>query len=133
GVADLPRVLALAGDVVPHLQAPGTLDVDRGPFGNVQGEVGGGDGAAQQGGVHDVRKDAGVHHELPTAAGFVHPVGREGHVHPSGEEVLGIPFTLAMAEQYELVGHVSSVPHHPHYSVTGTTPREPGEEALPAR
>src|SRR5699024_10742905 len=64
---------------------------------------------------------------------FVHPVGRQGHVHPSGEEVLGIPFTLAVAEQYELVGHVSSVPHHRHYSVTGTTPREPAEDSLPAQ
>src|SRR5699024_500785 len=50
-----------------------------------------------------------------------------------GEEVLGIPFTLAVAEQYELVGHVSSVPHHRHYSVTGTTPREPAEDSLPAQ
>src|SRR5699024_10231659 len=132
-VTDLLLVLALQGAVVPLVQAPGTLDVDPVPFGDVQGEVRGGDGAAQQGGVNDVRQDAGVHHQLPTAAGFVHPVGRQGHVHPSGAEALGIPFTLAVAEQYELVGHGSSVPHHRHYSVTGTTPREPAEDSLPAQ
>ena len=55
--------------------------------------------------MHDVGQDAGLREERATALGLLDALLREGHVDPAGEEVLGIPLALAVAEQHKGVGH----------------------------
>ena len=98
-------VLALQGAVVALVEAPGALDRDPVPVGDVEGRRGRVDRAAQQRGVHDVGEYAGVAQELarPDALGAALVVERD--VDPPGEEVLGVPLALAVAEQDQGVGH----------------------------
>ena len=105
-------VLALQGAVVALVEAPGALDGDPVPVGRVERQARGGDGASLQRGVHDVRA-AGRPHRMQLAA--AHRLGPallgQVDVDPAGEEVLGVPVALAVAEQDQGVRHgwISSV------------------------
>jgi hypothetical protein len=75
--------------------------------GCVKRKVRGGDGPALQRGVHDVRKDAGLCELLTATHGLNPALVGEVDVDPSGEEVLGVPLTLAVSKQDEGEGFAS--------------------------
>src|SRR5690606_34637751 len=106
-------VLALERAVVTLVEAPRPLHGDPVAVRRVEREVRRRDGAAQERGVHDVGRDAGLGEELTAALRLLGPLLRQGDVHPAGEQVLGVPFALAVAEQHEGVGHGSILPHRP--------------------
>src|SRR5665647_725176 len=112
-LTDLLLVLALQGAVVALVEPPAALHRDPVPVGGVKGQVRARDGAAEQRGVHDVRRDAGGRQQLTAASGLGQALLGEGDVHPTGEQVLRIPATLAMAEQHKGVGHASILPQLP--------------------
>ena len=77
------------------------------PVGHVEGDRRGGDRPAQQRGVHDVGSQAGVLQLLPAALGLGPALVAQGYVDPAGEEVLGVPDALAVAQQDEGVRHAA--------------------------
>src|SRR5690606_756205 len=91
-------VLALERAVVTLVEAPRPLHGDPVAVRRVEREVRRRDGAAQERGVHDVGRDAGLGEELTAALRLLGPLLRQGDVHPAGEQVLGVPFALAVAE-----------------------------------
>src|SRR5690606_13368647 len=62
-------------------------------------DAGGADRAAQHRGVHDVGEQPLLAHQLAAADGLLAALLGQGHVHPAGEEVLGVPVALAVAQQ----------------------------------
>src|SRR5690625_279413 len=64
---------------------------------------------AREGGVDDIGPDAGLLHQLAAGDGLGLALLGEGHIDPAGEQVLGVPIALAVAEQHECVGHGPSV------------------------
>ena len=104
-VERLLLVLPLEVAVVALVEAPSPLDRDPVAVRGVEGEVGRRDGAAQDGGVDDVRQHALLLEELAAPDGLGRALLAEGNIHPAAEEVLGVPFALAVAEQHECVGH----------------------------
>src|SRR5699024_9395040 len=65
--------------------------------------------------------------------GLGHPLLRQRYIHPAGEQVLRVPFALAVTEQYQRVGHGSSVPHAKDCSMHTPSPPRRGEsvQAIP--
>jgi hypothetical protein len=101
----LGLVLALQCAVVAFVEAPVALDRDPAAVGLVQGDVRGVDGPLQQGGVEHVREDVVLHQQLTAAGCFRAALVVQVNVHPAGEEVLGVPFAVAVAQQNQLVSH----------------------------
>ncbi len=101
----LGLVLALQRTIVAFVQAPVALDRDPAAVSLVQGDIGGVDGALQQGGVKDVRENIVLNQEFPAASCFRAALVVEVYVHPAGEQVLGVPFAVAVAQQNQLVSH----------------------------
>ncbi len=102
-------VLALEGAVVALVEPPAALDRDPVPVGGVERQARGVDGATLHRGVHDVGEDAGLAEELTPADRLGAALVGQRDVDPAGEEVLGVPLALTVAEQDEGVGHVGSV------------------------
>ena len=73
--------------------------------GCIEGQGSGVDGAPLQGGVYDVGQHPGLAHQDSAAHGLAAPLLGKGHVDPTGEEVLGVPLTLTVAEQDQGVRH----------------------------
>ena len=96
-------VLALQGAVVALVEAPRAAHRDPVPVGGVEGQRGGGDRASLQRGVDDVGQEAGLDEQLPAAHGLAAALVGQVDVDPAGEEVLGVPLALAVAEQDERV------------------------------
>ena len=91
--------------VVPLVEPPVAPHRDPVPVRCVERQVGRGDGAAQHRGVHDGRQNSLVLQQLPTVDGFLATLVVEVDVDPAGEEVLGVPVGVPVAEQDQRVGH----------------------------
>ena len=91
------------------VEAPGATHRDPVTITAVQGQVGGVDGATQQRGVDDVGKEVLLLEQVSGVTGLALALLVEIDVHPAGEEVLGVPLALAVAEQDELYSHVSTI------------------------
>ena len=98
-------VLALEGAVVALVEAPGAAHRDPVPVGGVEGQRGRGDRSPLQRGVHDVGQQAGLDEQLAAADRLGAALVGQVDVDPAGEEVLGVPLALAVAEQDQGVGH----------------------------
>ena len=112
-VADFLLVLALERTVVTLVEAPVALNGDPVAIGGVEGEVRGHDGATQHRREQEIRENAGFLEELTTVGSLRAALVRQRNIHPTGEEVLCIPFALAVAEQHQFVAHVSILPQVP--------------------
>src|SRR5699024_10494037 len=95
-------VVALVEPPAPAHRDPVAVD-------DVEAHRGRGDRAAEQRRVDDVGEDAGVAQLLAATQGLRAALLGQVDVDPAGEEVLGVPQALAVAEQDERVGHGSSV------------------------
>ena len=109
-VADFLLVLALERTVVTLVEAPIALNGDPMAISGVESQVRGHDGATQHRREQEVRENAGFLEELTTVGSLRAALVRQRNIHPTGEEVLCIPFALAVAEQHQFVAHVSIVP-----------------------
>ena len=69
------------------------------PVGGVERQARGVDGAALHRGVHDVGEYAGLAELLTAADRLGAALVGQRDVDPAGEEVLGVPVALAVAEQ----------------------------------
>ena len=98
--ADLGLVLALQSAVVTLVETPVTLNRNPQTICGIQSDVGGVDGATQQGGEHDVRKDVLLLEQLAATLGFGFTLLGQRYVDPAGELVSFIPCALSMTEQY---------------------------------
>ena len=98
--ADLGLVLALQSAVVTLVETPVTLNRNPQTIRGIQSDVGGVDGATQQGGEHDVRKDVLLLEQLAATLGFGFTLLGQRYVDPAGELVSFIPCALSMTEQY---------------------------------
>ena len=116
-------VLALERAVVALVEPPRPAHRDPVPVGRVEGEVRGVDRAPLHGGVHDVGEQPGLTHQLAAALGLGAALLGQVDVDPAGEEVLGVPVALAVAEQDQGVGHgrLRSVVRADQCSVAGTS------------
>ena len=92
------------------VEAPVALNGDPVAIGSVEGEVRGHDGATQHRREQEVRLHARFLEELATVGSLRAALVRQRNIHPTGEEVLCIPFALAVAEQHQFVAHVSILP-----------------------
>src|SRR5690606_18109309 len=110
-VADLLLVLSLQRAVVTLVETPVTLDRNPVTVGAVKGEVRRRNGAAKERGVDDVRRNSRVTQEVTAAKGFVGALVGQRDIDPAGEEVLGVPVALAVAEQDKGVGHGAILSH----------------------
>ena len=100
------------------VEAPVALDGDPVAIGGVKGQVRGHDGATQHRREQEVGGDTRFLEELATVGSLRASLVRQWNIHPTGEEVLCIPFALAVAEQHQFVAHVSIVPQSSHGSHT---------------
>src|SRR5690606_36671133 len=134
-LADLALVQTLQGAVVTLVEAPVALDGDPVTVRGVQGQVRGHDRAALEGGVDHIREDAGLLHQLTAGGRLLTALVREVDVHPAGEQVLRIPFALAVAEQHECVGHALSLrgSARPGILRPSVTPSRAARQSPPAR
>ena len=82
------------------VQAPAALDRNPQAIGFVKRVIRGVDGATQQGGEHDVRKDVLLLEQLAATLGFGFTLLGQRYVDPAGELVSFIPCALSMTEQY---------------------------------
>ena len=65
-------------------------------------------------GVQDVGQQPRLAQQLARARGFGLAELGEPDVHPTGEQVLLVPFAVAVAEQHQGVSHANSLPaRHP--------------------
>jgi hypothetical protein len=80
------------------------------PVGGVQRQLARADRAAQHAGVHHVGQQVVVPHQLTAAAGLGLTLRGQVDVDPAGEEVLGVPFALAVPQQYQGPNHGSILP-----------------------
>ena len=99
-LADSLLVLALQRTVVTLVQAPAALNRNPQAIGFVKRVIRGVDGATQQGGEHDVRKDVLLLEQLATALGFLDALLGQRDIHPAGELIGLVPCALTMSEQY---------------------------------
>jgi len=60
---------------------------------------------AQQRGMQLVGQQVLLGQQFATALGLCNTLFGQVDVHPAGEQIEGVPFALAVAEQDELVGH----------------------------
>src|SRR4029450_9924897 len=78
------------------------------------------DRPAEYGGVHHVRQQIVLHKQLATTGSLGFPLGAQADIYPAGEQVLGVPLTLAVPQedQGSCHGCEPSVnplrPPHPH-------------------
>ena len=82
------------------VETPVTLNRNPQTIRGIQSDVGGVDGATQQGGEHDVRKDVLLLEQLAATLGFGFTLLGQRYVDPAGELVSFIPCALSMTEQY---------------------------------
>ncbi|CAH0264841.1 hypothetical protein SRABI83_03481 [Arthrobacter sp. Bi83] len=101
----LGLVLALQGTVVTLVESPVALDRNPAAVGLVQGDVGGVDGPLQERRVQDVREHVVLNQELSPAECLLTSLVVEVNIHPAGEQVLGVPVAVAVAQQNQLVSH----------------------------
>ena len=99
-LTNLGLVLALQSAVVTLVETPVTLNRNPQTICGIQSDVGGVDGATQQGGEHDVRKDVLLLEQLAATLGFGFTLLGQRYVDPAGELVSFIPCALSMTEQY---------------------------------
>ena len=102
-------VLALQVAVVALVEAPVAADREPGAAGGGQGQLGGPDGPGQDRGVQKAQVevvDGGQ--ELAAGAGLGLAGGGQVDVDPAGEEVLGVPGGLPVADQ-DQIEHATSV------------------------
>ena len=109
-VAHFGLVLTLQGTVVAFVQTPGALDIDPGSISGFQCQVRCDDGALQARGVQDIGSESRFYQQLTGPGGFGAALISEGYVNPAGEEVLLVPFAFAVAQQHEVVSHISILP-----------------------
>lgn len=135
----LRLVLALEGAVVALVQPPGAVDRDPVAVRGLQRELGGADGALLEGGVQDIGEQTGVLEQLTAADCLLLALLGEVDVHPTGEQVLRVPFALAVAEEDQLVRCVGHEPERNRSlralapPVTGRTAQGGGRGRLTAR
>src|SRR5215212_6086021 len=102
------------------VQPPGTLGLYPYPVGDVERNLGSLDRPAEYGGVHHIRQQIVLHKQLATAGGLGLPLRAQADIYPAGEQVLGVPLTLAVPQedQGSCHGCEPSVkplcPPHPH-------------------
>lgn len=94
-------VEALEGAVVALVEPPMAFDGDPVLVHDVEGDVDGLDGAAEEGGVGDVEGEPFFAHEFAGADGFGAAGIAEGHVVPAGESVFEVPGGFAVAKEDE--------------------------------
>ena len=87
------------------VEPPGAAYGDPVAVGGVEREVGGGDRAAQQRGVEHVGEQVVFDEQLAAGDGLGAALVGQGDVDPAGEEVLGVPVALAVAEQDQGAAH----------------------------
>src|SRR5437660_2495407 len=97
----LPLVLPLQRTVVALVQPPRPPDRDPVPAADVERDVRGADGAAQDGRVQDVGQQPAVAQQLARSLRLGLAGRGEADVHPAGEQVQGVPLALAVAEQQQ--------------------------------
>ena len=103
-------VLALQRAVVPLVEPPRAPHRDPVPVARVEGEVRRGDRATEHGGVQHVGQHAGLGHQRAAALRLGPALVAQRDVDPAGEEVLGVPLALAVAEQDQgVLSHASSL------------------------
>jgi hypothetical protein len=88
---------------VAFVEAPAAAYGQPGAVDAGQGQLSGVDGAAQHRGVQHVGHEAAVADELSRPFGFGAALVGEVDVDPAGEQVLGVPLALAVAEQDQAV------------------------------
>jgi DNA-directed RNA polymerase subunit K/omega len=71
------------------------------PVGGVEGKMRGGDRPAQQRGVEHVRQQVFFGQQFAAAHGLVAAFIGQADIDPAGEQIPGIPFALAVAEQHQ--------------------------------
>ena len=82
------------------------------PARRLQGQIGGPDGPGQERGVEDPQVQGSLRQQAAGLARLGLAELGQVHVVPSGEEVLGVPLRLAVAEEYQL-RHGASVSRRP--------------------
>ena len=87
------------------VEAPVALNGNPVAVGGVESQVRGHDGATQHRREQEIRENAGFLEELTTVGSLRAALVRQRNIHPTGEEVLCIPFALAVAEQHQCVCH----------------------------
>src|SRR5699024_3344138 len=100
-------VLPLQGAVVAFVEAPAAVDVAPGQVGGLERDVRGEDRTLEPGGVDDIRDELLLAQEFAGACAFGAAFVGQGHVDPSGEQILLVPFALAVAQQDEVIRHGS--------------------------
>lgn len=121
------------------VQTPGAVDRDPVAVRGFQRELGGADGALLEGGVQDIGEQTGVLEQLTAADCLLLALLGEVDVHPTGEQVLRVPFALAVAEEDQLVRCVGHEPERNRSPtafappVTGRTAQGGGRGRLTAR
>src|ERR1700761_1236132 len=83
-------VFALQGAVMPLVQPPGPPDREPEQARLVQGDVGRLDGPRQDRGVHRGRPQPGLGQQLAAGRRLLLPGRGQAHVHPPGEQALGV-------------------------------------------
>ena len=89
------------------------LHADPRPVGGVQGQFRGTDRAPLDAGVYDVGEQPVFAQHLAAAPRLGFALGGEVHVDPPGEQVLGVPLALAVAEQHQGAGSHATHPAVP--------------------
>src|SRR5262249_29533016 len=92
-------VLALQCAVVALVEPPRAAHRDPVPVGDVQRDLSRADGPPQHRGVHEVRQQVVLAQQLAAAPRLRLALRAKIDVNPAGEEVLGVPFPLAVAQQ----------------------------------
>jgi len=100
-LAGLLLVEALECAVVALVQAPVAADGDPVLVHDIEGDVDGLDGAAEEGSVGDIERETGVAHQFAGADGLGAAGFGEGDIVPAGEAVLEVPGGFAVAEEDE--------------------------------
>ena len=92
------------------VEAPVALNRDPVAVSGVQRQVGRHDGAAKHRGEELLGEDTSLLEELTTVGRLGAALLRQRDVNPPGEEVLCVPFALAVAEQHKGVCHSPILP-----------------------
>ena len=98
-------VQSLQRTVVALVQTPAAAHRNPVAIATVEGKIGGVDGAAQQRGVEHRRQQPLRGQQLCCFPGLGLALLVDVDVHPPGEQILRVPFALAVAEQDQLSGH----------------------------
>ncbi len=106
-------VLALQGAVVTFVEPPGAADWDPVPIADIERDVAGLDGPAQDRSVDDLGQETPLSEQLAAADCLRLSLRAQADVHPACEEIAGVPLTLAVPEKDQAVAHSAPLPPAP--------------------